>query len=70
MFLKSRNNGNMVDVSQMRELTNLYHDTVQGCYQSGEEMQDLQAFDKSELIFLSGEDLPKCWTDPHYRIHK
>jgi len=22
---------------------------------------------KSSLIFLSGEELPRCWTDPHYR---
>ena len=24
-------------------------------------------FDKQALCFLSGEDLPRCWTDPHYR---
>ncbi len=70
MFLKSRNSENMVDVSQMAELTNLYHDKVLGCYQNGEEMQDLQEFKKSELVFLSGEELPRCWTDPNYRVHK
>ncbi len=69
MFLKSRSNGDMVDVSKIRDLTNLYHDKVIGCYQMGEELQDPQEFNKSELVFLSGEDLPKCWTDPKYRVH-
>ncbi|MCJ8319010.1 MAG: acetyltransferase [Colwellia sp.] len=70
MFLKSRNNDNMVDVSRMRDLTNLYRAKVLGCYQNGEELQDQQEFDKSDLVFLSGEELPKCWTDPNYRVHK
>jgi len=70
MFLKSRNNENMVDVSRTSELTNLYRDKVQGCYQHGEELQDQQTFNKADLVFLSGEELPKCWTDPNYRVHK
>lgn len=70
MFLKSRSNGDMVDVSTIRDLTNLYHDKVVGCYQTGEELQDPQEFSKSELVFLSGEELPKCWTDPKYRVHR
>ena len=70
MFLKSRNNDNMVDISLMRDLTNLYRDKVLGCYQNGEELQDQQEFNKSDLVFLSGEELPKCWTDPNYRVHK
>ena len=38
-----------------------------GRYQEGEEQQDAQKFSKDDLIFLSGEALPRCWTDPHYR---
>lgn len=60
----------MIDVSTIRELTNLYQDTVMGCSQAGEEMQDPQEFSKSDLVFLSGEELPKCWTDPKYRVHR
>ncbi|GAW96245.1 MULTISPECIES: hypothetical protein [Colwellia] len=70
MFLKNRKNGDMVDVDKIRDLTNLYHEKVLGCYQVGEEVQDPQEFKKSELVFLSGEDLPKCWTDPNYRVRK
>ena len=26
-----------------------------------------EKFNKADLVFLSGEELPRCWTDPHYR---
>ena len=67
MFLRHRKNGDMVDVSDMTDLTNLFHTTVIGRYQAGEEVQEPEEFNKSDLTFLSGEELPKCWTDPHYR---
>lgn len=70
MFLKNRHNGNIVDVTTMRDLTNLYNENVSGQYQAGEELQDVEEFKKSELVFLSGEELPRCWTDPHYRSQK
>ena len=28
---------------------------------------DAERFDKQELWFLSGEPIPWCWRDPHYR---
>ena len=67
MFLKNRNNGDIVDVENLCDLTNLFHDKVLGSYQVGEELQDPQEFNKVDLIFLSGEELPRCWTDPQYR---
>lgn len=67
MFLKNRNNGDIVDVENLCDLTNLFHNKVLGSYQVGEELQDPQEFNKVDLIFLSGEELPKCWTDPKYR---
>ena len=67
MFLKNRNNGDIVDVENLCDLTNLFHDKVLGSYQVGEELQDPQEFNKVDLIFLSGEELPKCWTDLKYR---
>ncbi|TWX65288.1 acetyltransferase [Colwellia demingiae] len=70
MFLKNRNNGDIVDVERLCDLTNLFHDKILGSYQVGEELQDPQEFNKVDLIFLSGEELPKCWTDPKYREHK
>lgn len=67
MFLRHRKNGHMIDVSNMSDLTNLFHSTVEGCYQAGEEVQDPEEFNKADLTFLSGEELPRCWMDPHYR---
>jgi hypothetical protein len=67
MFLKERKSGDLVDVVEMTKLTNLFRDTVEGRLQAGEEQQDPQTFKKSELVFMSGEELPRCWTDPNYR---
>jgi hypothetical protein len=67
MFLKEKASGHMVQVLSLDDLFNLYKDEVVGRYQYGEEVQDPEKFKKSDLAFLSGEELPRCWTDPHYR---
>lgn len=67
MFLKERSSGHMVEILSLGDLFNLFHDEVVGRYQEGEEVQDPEKFKKADLIFLSGEELPRCWTDPHYR---
>ena len=38
---------------------------------AGEEMQEPAAFAKGDLVFASGEYLPRCWLDPAYksRLH-
>jgi len=67
MLLKTRTNDHMVEVINLIDLMNLNLPRVTGRFQEGEEQQDPEVFDKSDLVFLSGEDLPRCWTDPHYR---
>lgn len=67
MLLKKRSGNHMVEVSNLVDLMNLNVNEVVGRYQEGEEQQDQERFKKSELVFLSGEELPRCWTDPHYR---
>lgn len=67
MLLKERSSGHMVEVLSLVDLINLNCDEVVGRYQEGEEAQDPKTFKKTDLIFLSGEELPACWTDPHYR---
>ena len=57
----------MVEVLSVGDLVDLFKDEVVGRYQYGEEVQDPEKFKKSDLMFLSGESLPRCWTDPHYR---
>lgn len=67
MLLKERSNGHMVEVLNVIDLVNLNCNEVLGRYQEGEEQQDPEKFRKADLVFLSGEALPRCWTDPHYR---
>ena len=67
MFLKEKSSGHMLEVLTLKELFDLFESQIVGRYHYGEEMQDPEKFDKSDLVFLSGEDLPRCWTDPHYR---
>ena len=67
MLLKQKSTGHFLEVVDVVELTNLCTPTVRArlCY--GEELGDPEAFDKVTLCFPSGEDLPRCWWDPHYR---
>lgn len=67
MLLKERRTGHMIEVLSIIDLINLNCDEVVGRYQEGEELQEPMKFKKADLIFLSGEKLPRCWTDPHYR---
>ena len=70
MFLAERTSGHMVEVLSLHDLFNLYQQEIVGRYHCGEEVQDAETFRKSNLLFLSGEELPGCWTDPHYREDK
>ncbi len=67
MLLKQKSSGHMIEVSDLVSLINLNVDEVTGRSQEGEETQDPAIYKKSELVFLSGEELPRCWVDPHYR---
>ena len=67
MLFNEKTTGHMVEVLSVGDLVDLFKDEVVGRYQYGEEVQDPEKFKKSDLVFLSGEPLPRCWTDPHYR---
>ena len=43
---------------------------VKGRFHAGEEMPDPTGFRKSDMTFLSGERLPRCWVDPYYKERK
>jgi len=67
MFLKESATGKLVEVLSLNDLFNPIHEGLVGRYNAGEELQDPEKFPKRGLIFLSGEPLPRCWTDVHYR---
>jgi len=67
MFLKLANSGDMVEVLDVRSLSDPCRDSVAGRLHAGEELQDPETFTKSDLSFPSGEALPRCWVDAEYR---
>ena len=70
MLLKQRSTGHLLEVENVQDLFNVLRDEITARDQVGEEMQEPEVFKKADLIFLSGEELPRCWTDPHYRDHE
>jgi len=67
MFLKDKSSGYMLEVLNVTELFDPFVFEIEGCYQHGEEVQAPENFKKTSLVFLSGESLPTCWIDVHYR---
>ncbi len=67
MFLQQKLNHEMLEVLSLNELFDPFNETLIGRYQHGEEVQDPEKFKKTNLQFLSGEELPECWLNAHYR---
>ena len=67
MLLKNSANDHLIEILNVTDLFDPFKTEVMGRYQHGEEAQEPEKFSKKELIFLSGEVLPKCWVNPHYR---
>ena len=67
MFLQQKTNHEMLEVLSLNELFDPFNKTLVGRYQHGEEVQDSEQFQKTNLQFLSGEQLPECWLNSHYR---
>lgn len=42
---------------------------ISGRIQDGQEEQDPEEISKNDLVFPSGERLPRCWMDVDYRSH-
>ncbi len=70
MLLKDKTSGKLVDIEEMTTLLDPFHHKIKGTLQWGEEPADPELFEKICLSFPSGEPLPACWTDEHYRDHE
>ncbi|MEB3352942.1 MAG: acetyltransferase [Cyanobacteriota bacterium] len=68
MFLKIRHNddASLVEVLDLTQLFDPFARDVLAQVHAGEEMQDPAPCSKAQLFFPSGEELPRCWMDPHY----
>ena len=67
MYLKHVSTGDMVEVLNLTALFDPCRAGVLGRLHAGEELQDPADFGKDDLMFPSGEELPRCWLDPDYR---
>jgi hypothetical protein len=67
MFLKHKPSGLLVEVLTLGSVYDPCQREITGRFHAGEEMQEPEAFEKADLIFPSGESLPVCWLNPHYR---
>jgi hypothetical protein len=69
MFLLHRPTQVLVEILELGDLFDPFHPEVLGMSHAGEELQDPALFPKAEMGFPSGEELPICWLDAHYREH-
>jgi hypothetical protein len=67
MFVKDSNNGHLVEVMDSAALMDPARPQFEGRYNWGEELPEPEQFRKSDVVFPSGEPLPRCWLDVHYR---
>ena len=68
MFLKLRHDeaSSLVEVLDLLQLFDPFQEQVQARLHGGEELQDPAAYAKGDLVFPSGEALPRCWLDAKY----
>ncbi|MDJ0737063.1 MAG: acetyltransferase [Nostocaceae cyanobacterium] len=67
MFLMHKPTGDIIEILTLDKLFNPCIKEVTGVDHLGQEMQDPASYQKMELAFPSGEALPRCWFDSHYR---
>lgn len=67
MFVKQKSSGHLIEVLNMQDLYDPSQSSFEGRLNIGEDLPEAEQFSKGDTIFPSGEALPKCWVDAHYR---
>jgi hypothetical protein len=67
MFLQIKNTNDLIKIVDFTELIDPNSDSIHAQDQEGQEEQETDIFKKEELVFPSGESLPRCWLDANYR---
>lgn len=67
MLLQEKETGALVEVMDFQSLINPMREEITIRVQAGEEEQDPEPKQKNELVFPSGENLPRCWLDVNYK---
>lgn len=67
MLLQVKDSGELVKILDVQELINPNENVVHAQEQEGQEEQEADSYTKENLVFPSGENLPRCWLDANYR---
>jgi len=69
MFLKIKHDddSSLVEILDLKQLVDPFRQDVIGRIHAGEELQDPQLHCKADMMFPSGEALPRCWQDASYQ---
>ncbi len=67
MLLQIKESGELIKVLDVLELIDPNSNVIQAQEQEGEEEQQPDSYNKQNLAFPSGENLPRCWMDANYR---
>ena len=68
MHLTHKPSGELVEVLNLDRLFNPLQSQVCGRFLAGAKLQELAAFDKDDLLFPTGENLPRCWVSPAHKF--
>jgi hypothetical protein len=68
MLLQDKQRGTMIEVLEIEKLIDPTESAIKGRVQEGQEEQDPEPIAKTDLVFPSGETLPRCWLDADYRL--
>ena len=67
MFLRERKSTDLVEVMDLQALFDPFKEAFKGRLNVGEDLPEPTQFQKADVVFPSGEDLPACWVNPKYR---
>lgn len=67
MFLKQRHSDDLVEVLNTAELFDPFCTQFTGRLNCGEDLPEASQFQKDDVVFASGENLPDCWKNANYR---
>ncbi|MBC5794553.1 MAG: acetyltransferase [Sphaerospermopsis sp.] len=67
MFLQIKNSRDLVKIVDFQELIDPNSEIVHAKDQEGQEEQETDTYQKEDLVFPSGENLPRCWLDANYQ---
>lgn len=67
MFLREKTSKHLVEVLDQEALFDPNQEAFTGRYNWGEDVPPAESFAKGDVVFCSGEPLPRCWVDVHYR---